>query len=114
MADKDIPATGFENNQSKSNGRGGRRTGAGRKPGAVTSRSRKFADEAVASGDLLPLDFMLVAMRDDAQPFDVRMDAAKAAAPYIHAKLAAVSVGGEDGGSIQIMQKVILEGVSPP
>jgi hypothetical protein len=43
--------------------RGGKRAGAGRKPGAATKKTRAFADQAAADGDLLPLEVMLNAMR---------------------------------------------------
>lgn len=113
MSGTDNQPAGFENNQSQSNGRGGRRKGAGRKPGSVTSRSRKFADEAAASGDLLPLDYMLQVLRDETKGFDARMDAAKAAAPYIHAKLSTVSVGGQDGNPIEAVHRIVMEAVYP-
>jgi len=91
-----------EKNQKKSSGRGGRRPGAGRKIGSVSARSRKFAEQAIESGELLPLDFMLAALRDEEKPFDVRMDAAKAAAPYIHAKLASVDASMKGDMSLTI------------
>jgi hypothetical protein len=48
------------------------------------------------------LDFLLAAMRDENKEFGVRLDAAKAAAPYVHARLASVDnkVSGPDGGAI--------------
>ncbi|MDR3414640.1 MAG: hypothetical protein P4L83_00505 [Nevskia sp.] len=36
----------------------------------------------------MPLEYMLRVMRDEGQTLAVRMDAAKNAAPYLHAKLA--------------------------
>jgi hypothetical protein len=42
----------------------------------------------------MPLDFLLSIMRDDANDMDARKDAAKAAAPYCHAKLANVEMSG--------------------
>lgn len=77
------------NNQAKSNGRGGRRPGSGRKVGSVTKRTREIADGALASG-LTPLDYMLTILRDETQEDAARFEAAKAAAPYVHAKLASV------------------------
>lgn len=73
---------------------GGKRQGAGRKVGAVTKKTREVAEAAAASG-LTPLDFMLSILRDESQPFDARFAAAEKAAPYCHAKLAAVTVGGD-------------------
>ncbi len=45
---------------------------------------------------------MLAALRDEEKPFDVRMDAAKAAAPYIHAKLASVDASMKGDMSLTI------------
>jgi hypothetical protein len=71
--------------------RGGRRPNAGRKAGAITKRSREIADKALDSG-LTPLDYMLERLRDQtAKPVD-RMDAAKAAAPYIHPRLETIKL----------------------
>jgi len=76
--------------------RGGARSGAGRKPGIANQRTREIADKAAASG-VTPLEFMLDVMRKPypegadalakAQADGLRLDAAKAAAPYIHPRL---------------------------
>jgi hypothetical protein len=76
--------------------RGGSRPGAGRPKGAATRKTREIADQAASEG-VTPLEFMLGIMRDEAKPFPDRMDMAKAAAPYVHPKLAAVELGGPDG-----------------
>lgn len=68
---------------------GGKRDGAGRKPGAST-RMNEEARKQAAEGGLMPLDYMLSILRDEEQDDAARMDAAKAAAPYVHAKLASV------------------------
>lgn len=78
--------------------RGGSRPGAGRKKGQVTAH-RKLANEATikAVGDgLTPLAYLLAIMRDDANDKSTRIDAAKAAAPYVHPKLANVEHSGND------------------
>ncbi|PDT15892.1 hypothetical protein CO670_15465 [Rhizobium sp. J15] len=80
-----------------SNGHGGKREGAGRKAGAAT-RMNEEARAKAAEGGLMPLDYMLSVLRDEEQPAAARMDAAKAAAPYVHAKLASVEHSGKDGG----------------
>lgn len=69
--------------------RGGARPGAGRKPSALTQRTREIAEKAVEGG-ITPLDFMLEVLRDTGNSRDERMEAAKAAAPYIHPRLAAI------------------------
>lgn len=44
------------------------------------------------AGGIMPLEFMLQIMRDPEADRAERLDMAKAAAPYVHAKLAAVEV----------------------
>ena len=44
---------------------------------------------------ITPLDYMLQRLRDDALDPDARFEAAKAAAPYVHPKLANVEHGGK-------------------
>lgn len=69
--------------------RGGKRPGAGRKAGSATKKTREIADRAASEG-LTPLDYMLSILRDEAQGPLMRFEAAKAAAPYVHPKLASV------------------------
>jgi len=76
---------------------GGARSGAGRKPG-VSTRMNEEARKKAAEGGLMPLDYMLAILRDEDLPQESRMDAAKAAAPYVHAKLASVEHKGDGGG----------------
>lgn len=77
----------------------GAKTG-GRRKGTPNKASAAKAVEIAESG-VTPLDFMLTVMRDPAKEFDVRLDAAKSAAPYVHPKLAAIEHTGKDGGPIQ-------------
>lgn len=69
--------------------RGGPRPGAGRKPGARDKLARETA-ERVASEGTTPLDFLLSIMRDADEEKDKRIEAAKAAAPYVHPRLSNV------------------------
>jgi hypothetical protein len=69
---------------------GGKRPNAGRPKGAATRITEKAREEA-AKGGITPLDFMLSILRDDSNSKEDRFEAAKAAAPYMHAKLAAVT-----------------------
>jgi hypothetical protein len=71
--------------------RGGKRAGAGRKPGSATKKTRAIAD-AVARSGLMPLDYMLEVMRDTSADEKRRDDLAKAAAPYVHPRLSAVEL----------------------
>lgn len=77
--------------------RGGARDGAGRKPGVANKASIERQAEVAASG-LTPLEYMLSVMRDEQAPADRRDDMAKASAPYVHPKLAAV----EHSGSLDV------------
>ncbi len=78
----------------------GEKTG-GRKKGTPNKATAKKVEEIAASG-LTPLDYMLSVLRDERQEDAIRMDAAKAAAPYIHPKLANIEHTGPDGGAIKV------------
>ena len=109
--------------------RGGAREGAGRKPGQLTLRTKKIAEEAAEKG-LTPLEVMLDNMRfahsgaENAlqilireheraplEKFDtyrqmlnlraLAQEAAKEAAPYMHPRLASIEHKGPDDGPIQ-------------
>jgi hypothetical protein len=124
---------------------GGRREGSGRKPGAVTKRTREIADQALAEGKS-PLEVMLENMRhfqqvaldaeavlagltveeiggkDMAPEEQFKMLMAKAknaagfrqmaqecardAAPFIHAKLASVTIGGDEESPVTLIHKI--------
>ena len=80
----------------------GRKTG-GRSKGTPNRRKAALAAAAatVAAGDT-PLDVMLRVMREATED-SVRLDAAKAAAPYVHPRLAAVEHRGSQGSPIQVV-----------
>lgn len=105
-------------NQTKSNGigRGGKRPGSGRKKGSATKKTREIADRAAEEG-ITPLEYMLQIMRRTTAHEDPKVEvarealafeAAKAAAPYIHPRLAAVEHTGPDGGPVQTVSRVEL------
>lgn len=81
--------------------RGGSRPGAGRPPGAATRKTREVANKAAEEG-ITPLEFLLGAMRDVRNEFSSRMDAAKAAAPYIHARLQAIELSGDEDKPVMV------------
>ena len=72
-------------------GQGGARAGAGRKPGGINRYSKDLLEKASQSGQL-PVEYMLEVMRNQCLDTRLRIDAAKAAAPYVHQKLSAISV----------------------
>jgi hypothetical protein len=88
---------------------GGSRQGAGRKPGAAT-KLNEAARKQAAEGGLMPLDYMLSILRDENASQPDRMDAAKAAAPYVHAKLASVEHKGDGGGPVELVTRIELVG----
>ena len=99
----------------KGNQRGGRRPGAGRKRGAVTRRTQEIAEKALANG-ITPLDYLLSVMRDATKDGAQRLDAAKAAAPYVHPRLAAIEHSGNADKplSMQIVTGVPREELEQP
>lgn len=88
--------------------RGGKREGAGRPKGAANKATQAERDAIAASG-LTPLEYMLSVMRDSADEAK-RLDAAKAAAPYCHARLSSVEVAGPGGSDVPLSLKVTLVG----
>jgi len=82
--------------------RGGKRLGAGRRPGSASKRTREIADKAAAEG-MTPLEVMLRAMKEHAEAlrWDQAASVAKDAAPYIHPRLAAIEHAGPGGGPMQ-------------
>ena len=81
--------------------KGGKREGAGRKKGIPNKANFERQAEIAASG-LTPLDYMLSVLRDETADRNIRLDAAKAAAAYVHPKLANIEVAGKDGGALQV------------
>lgn len=80
--------------------RGGKREGAGRPVGAENKVSAEQRAEIAASG-LTPLAYMLAVMRDEAADEAKRLDAAKAAAPYVHPRLNATAFTATTGESFE-------------
>lgn len=70
--------------------RGGKRTGAGRKIGATTKKTREIADKAINEG-VSPLEVILEAMRGARARGDTEKAVSYAglAAPYMHPRLVA-------------------------
>jgi hypothetical protein len=81
--------------------KGGKREGAGRKPGSLTRRNQDIAEKVLAEGES-PLEFMLRTMRDENAPIANRLDMAKSAAPYVHPRLASTEHTGKDGGPLVV------------
>jgi hypothetical protein len=78
----------------------GKKTG-GRTKGTPNKATAAKAEEIAASGET-PLDYMLRVMRDPKELHPRRDDMAKACAPYVHPKLAAVTHAGDQDNPIQV------------
>jgi hypothetical protein len=59
--------------------------------------TREIANAIAADGDLTPLEFLTNVYRDANEEMSRRVDAAKAAAQYVHPKLSAVDLSASDG-----------------
>src|SRR5262245_14246027 len=57
--------------------------------GSLNKRTQTLLEAAEAGGEM-PLDFLLRLMRDPHSPMARRLEAAKAAAPFLHPKLSAI------------------------
>jgi hypothetical protein len=104
---------------------GGRRPGSGRKAGTANKKTREIADRAAAEG-ITPLELMLQIMRGQACPenadpaqkvafHQLRFEAAKAAAPYIHPRLSNIDKPVQIGplaGSLGDQGRAVLDAVS--
>lgn len=80
--------------------KGGARPGAGRPKGSKNKVTLEREAEIKASG-LTPLDYMLSLLRDENQDLAVRADMAKAAAPYVHPRLANIQANVELGDALR-------------
>jgi hypothetical protein len=118
-----------QTNQKKATGRGGARPNAGRKKSATTVRTREIAERVISQtkeGDS-PLEVMIRVMgeflkaAEDATKSDdaeerktgikllvLAKDAAAAAAPYVHPRLAAIEHTGKDGKELGQTSGVLL------
>ena len=95
--------------------RGGFRPGAGRPAGASNKRTIEQVEAIIESG-LTPLDYLTSVYQDPSQDEAKRIDAAKAAAPYVHAKLQTTTLQGPNGSPIETTQRierVIIDPANP-
>ena len=90
--------------------KGGKRAGAGRKPGSVTKKNQEIAAKAMKEG-ITPLELVLAAMRLhyaqsqkerslEKKALHLRAAAhyASLAAPYVHPRLSAIQHAGPNDG----------------
>ena len=84
---------------------GGARRRAGRPKGAANRFSEQARAKAAAEG-ITPLEYMLSVLRNETNELGVRMDAAKASAPYMHARLESIKHSGDADNRIKVDSKV--------
>ena len=73
----------------------------GRKKG-VPNKATLARQAKIAASGLTPLDYLMGRVCDKDEDQDVRIDCAKAAAPYVHPRLQALQHTGEGGGPIKV------------
>ena len=83
--------------------------GPGRPKGARNKIFGKTHEQILAGGES-PLEFLVRTYQDAKNDYSMRLDAAKAAAPYMHPKLANHTVTGDVDIGIR---SVLIQGVSP-
>jgi hypothetical protein len=88
---------------------GGRVKGTPNK--ATAHRQAKIQAEGIT-----PLDYMLKTLRDEGRDHEERMQAATAAAPYVHPKLATTTLKGDETAPLihKIRRAVIKPGAVRP
>ena len=75
----------------------------GRKRGTPNHRTQESVEKAEMGG-IMPLDYMLMVMRDETKDPLLRADMAKSAAPYLHARRAPESKDGKPAGVTVIIE----------
>jgi hypothetical protein len=71
--------------------RGGKRLGAGRKPGSQTRKTREIAQALLDKANITPLEYMMGVVQDPQAAQNRRDTFAIAAAPFVHPKLGAIA-----------------------
>lgn len=76
---------------------GGKREGAGRPRGSINRRTAEALEQlAEQFPDWTPLAHLAAVANDDSLDIEIRLDAAKAAAPYVHARLKPVVANADE------------------
>lgn len=79
----------------------------GRQKGTRNKRTQEIAEQA-RNGGITPLEYMIEVMRDDAAEKGRRDDMAKAAAPYMHPRLASTELKGSGpGGALTVRVELV-------
>ncbi len=80
----------------------------GRKKGSVNKTTAAREAQIKASG-LDPLNYMLKVLRDKKETDERRLDAAKAAAPYVHPRLSSVDFQGDMDLTVKSHEDALTE-----
>ena len=78
----------------------------GRQKGAVDKIKR---EAILAAQGITPLDYMMSIIRNEQEDKAVRLDAAKAAAPYVHARLQTTTLAGDPEKPLKVEAMSDLE-----
>ena len=78
----------------------------GRQKGGVDKIKR---EAILAAQGITPLDYMLGIVRNEQEDKTVRLDAAKAAAPYVHARLQTTTLAGDPEKPLKVDNMSDLE-----
>jgi hypothetical protein len=79
----------------------GVKTGGGSRKGRP-NKATSAKTRAIAASGLTPLEYMLSVMRDEKATREMRLDASRYAAPYVHPRLNAIEHSGPKGAAITI------------
>ena len=75
----------------------------------IPNRATAARERAIRESGLTPLEFLLSIMRGE-YPTDTRIDAAKAAAPYVHPKLIATEMKVSGSLITEVQNRIIDHG----
>lgn len=89
---------------------GSPRPNAGRPKGARAKKTEE-AVAAAEAGGITPLEYLLTIMRDKYAETGARIDCAKAAAPYVHARLSTVvaDIKGDLNHTVRSIERTIVD-----
>jgi hypothetical protein len=80
-------------------------------PRKKPASKRELRRQAIAASGLTPLEFLLSVVRDAEVHMDYRINAAKAAAPYVHRKMP-IAIDGGDPNKPIVFEASALQGLT--
>ena len=82
--------------------KGGPRPNSGRKPGSPNKKTAELQRKIAAEG-ITPLEYMLQVLRSKNSNKLEKLDAAKAAAPYLHPRLSSVDMSTKGDTTLRVI-----------